>query len=300
MYRKDSKHEGEMMMVKNIAFIGTGVMGASIIRHLLKAGHHVTIFTRTKSKAESLIKEGAIWADTASHAVKNAEVIFTMAGYPRDVESIYFGEEGIFEGGRAGQIVVDMTTSSPELAKIIAAHAAKLQMSSMDAPVSGGDVGARKGVLSIMCGGDQEVFEQIKPILAVFGKDIVYQGAAGAGQHTKMANQIAIATNMIGVCEAMVYAKRAGLDPQTVLSSISSGAAGSWSLSNLAPRMLAGDFEPGFYVKHFLKDMDIALSEAEMMEIDLPGLKLARNMYHELVADGHEDKGTQVLYKKYQ
>ncbi|SUJ00221.1 2-hydroxy-3-oxopropionate reductase [Sporosarcina pasteurii] len=287
-------------MVKNIAFIGTGVMGRSIVRHLLKADYNVTIYTRTKSKAESLLTEGAVWADTPSKAVDVAEVIFTMAGYPADVESIYFGENGIFESGKAGQIVVDMTTSSPELAKMIANRATEMQMSSIDAPVSGGDVGAQNGILSIMCGGDEIVFEKIQPILQVFGKDIVYQGVAGAGQHTKMANQIAIATNMIGVCEAIVYAEKAGLDPRTVLSSIASGAAGSWSLSNLAPRMLEGDFKPGFYVKHFLKDMDIALSEAEMMELELPGLKLARSMYNELVTKGYGDKGTQVLYEKYQ
>lgn len=285
--------------MRNIAFIGTGVMGKSIIRHLLKAGYPVTVYSRTKSKALELLEEGANWADTTGEAVQNAQIIFTMAGYPADVESIYFGESGIFEAGKTGQILIDMTTSSPEIAKKIAAKAEELDMVSIDAPVSGGDVGARNGVLSIMCGGDKEVFNDIKPILSVFGKDIVYQGAAGAGQHTKMANQIAIATNMIGVCEAMVYAKKAGLDPETVLSSIASGAAGSWSLSNLAPRMLQGDFEPGFYVKHFLKDMDIALKEAEMMHLELPGLQLARSMYNELVSEGFGDKGTQVLYESY-
>ncbi|AOV09246.1 NAD(P)-dependent oxidoreductase [Sporosarcina ureilytica] len=287
------------MVVKHIAFIGTGVMGSSIVRHLLKANYNVTIYSRTKSKAKSLLEEGAVWTDTPSQAVEAAEVIFTMAGYPADVESIYFGENGIFEVGKPGQIVVDMTTSSPELAKKIANRATEMQMSSIDAPVSGGDIGAQNGVLSIMCGGDKAVFEEIQPILQVFGKDIVYQGNAGAGQHTKMANQIAIATNMIGVCEAIIYAEKAGLDPRTVLSSIASGAAGSWSLSNLAPRMLEGNFEPGFYVKHFLKDMDIALAEAELMELELPGLKLARSMYNELVAKGYGEKGTQVLYENY-
>lgn len=285
--------------MKNITFIGTGVMGKSIIRHLQQANFEVTIYTRTKERATSLIEEGAIWADTASNATVGADIIFTMAGYPADVEEIYFGGNGIFEKAQEGQIVVDMTTSSPELAKKIAAEASVRKMASIDAPVSGGDVGAKNGTLSIMCGGDKKVFEEIYEVLSVFGKDIVYQGGAGAGQHTKMANQIAIATNMIGVCEAIVYAKRAGLDPQTVLSSIASGAAGSWSLSNLAPRMLASDFEPGFYVKHFLKDMDIALTEAEMMALDLRGLKLARQMYHELVLEGFENKGTQVLFEKY-
>lgn len=285
--------------MKKLAFIGTGVMGKSIVRHLLKANYPVTIYSRTKSKAESLLEEGATWANTAREATENADVIFTMVGYPTDVEHVYFGEEGIFEGGGAGKVVVDMTTSSPELAKRIAAYATELQMSSIDAPVSGGDTGAQNGVLSIMCGGDKEVFESLRTVMESFGKDIVYQGDSGAGQHTKMANQIAIATNMIGVCEAIVYAEKAGLDPNAVLSSISSGAAGSWSLSNLAPRMLQGDFEPGFYVKHFLKDMDIALAEAEMMQLVLPGLSLARELYHDLIDRGYGEQGTQVLYKRY-
>lgn len=285
--------------MKKLAFIGTGVMGKSIVRHLLKANYAVTIYSRTKSKAESLLEAGATWANTAREATENADVIFTMVGYPTDVEHVYFGEEGIFEGGGAGKVVVDMTTSSPELAKRIAAYATELQMSSIDAPVSGGDTGAQNGVLSIMCGGDKEVFESLRPVMENFGKGIVYQGDAGAGQHTKMANQIAIATNMIGVCEAIVYAEKAGLDPNAVLSSISSGAAGSWSLSNLAPRMLQGDFEPGFYVKHFIKDMDIALAEAEMMQLVLPGLSLARELYHDLIDRGYGEQGTQVLYKRY-
>lgn len=287
------------MMLNKIAFIGTGVMGSSIVRHLLHANYEVTIYTRTKEKATALLEDGAIWAETASKATAGADVIFTMAGYPKDVESIYFGLKGIFEGSKEGQILVDMTTSSPALALKIAAEANKRKMASIDAPVSGGDVGAKNGTLSIMCGGDLQVFEEVSPLLAVFGKDIVYQGEAGAGQHTKMCNQIAIATNMIGVCEAIAYAEKAGLDAERVLTSISPGAAGSWSLSNLAPRMLKEDFEPGFYVKHFLKDMDIALTEAEEMKLVLPGLKLARGMYNDLVNNGLGDKGTQVLYETY-
>lgn len=287
------------MALNKIAFIGTGVMGSSVVRHLLQANYEVTIYTRTKEKAAALIEEGAVWAKTAGEATADANVIFTMAGYPKDVESIYFGLSGIFEGSKEGQIIVDMTTSSPALAIKIAAEAKNRKMASIDAPVSGGDIGAKNGTLSIMCGGDARVFEEVSPILAVFGKDIVYQGEAGAGQHTKMCNQIAIATNMIGVCEAITYAERAGLDPEWVLASISPGAAGSWSLSNLAPRMLKGDFEPGFYVKHFLKDMDIALTEAEGMKLTLPGLQLARSMYNELVNKGLGDKGTQVLYETY-
>ena len=287
------------MTLNKIAFIGTGVMGSSVVRHLLHANYEVAIYTRTKEKAAALIEEGAVWAETASEAAAGANVIFTMAGYPKDVENIYFGLEGIFEGSKEGQIIVDMTTSSPALAIKIAVEAKNRKMASIDAPVSGGDIGAKNGTLSIMCGGDEKVFEEVSPILAVFGKDIVYQGEAGAGQHAKMCNQIAIATNMIGVCEAIAYAEQAGLDPERVLTSISSGAAGSWSLSNLAPRMLKADFEPGFYVKHFLKDMDIALTEAEDMKLMLPGLKLARSMYNDLVNNGLGDKGTQVLYESY-
>jgi 3-hydroxyisobutyrate dehydrogenase len=287
------------MEIAKIAFIGTGVMGNSVVKHLLDSNYKVVVYTRTKEKAESLIEAGAVWADTVEAVVKDAELVFTMVGYPTDVEEVYFGNDGIFSSGKAGQILIDMTTSSPALAKRIAEAGTKLQMAAIDAPVSGGDIGAKNGTLSIMCGGEEEVFDKIYPILSIFGKQIVYQGIAGAGQHAKMCNQIAIATNMIGVCEALAYADKAGLNPETVLKSISTGAAGSWSLSNLAPRMLNGDFEPGFYVKHFLKDMNIALVEAEAMKLSLPGLQLAREMYERLVERGLSDKGTQVLYKSY-
>ena len=287
------------MSLKKIAFIGTGVMGSSIVRHLLKANYEVTIYTRTKERATNLINDGARWAETPGEATAGANIVITMVGYPADVEAVYFGSSGIFKAGSDGQILIDMTTSSPALAKRIANFAVTRNMASIDAPVSGGDVGAKNGTLSIMCGGDEDVFNKVRPVLEVFGKDIIYQGDAGAGQHTKMCNQIAIATNMIGVCEAIVYAEKAGLDPENVLRSISMGAAGSWSLSNLAPRMLKDDFAPGFYVKHFLKDMDIALAEAEQMGLNLPGLELARSMYHHLLEQGYGDKGTQVLYKKY-
>lgn len=289
-----------MMNITKIAFIGAGVMGSSIIQHLLHADYEVFVYTRTKEKAKHLIEKGAVWANTSLEATAAADVIFTMAGYPADVESIYFGEEGIFAGSKEGQLVIDMTTSSPALAKKIAEAALARKMGSIDAPVSGGDIGAKNGTLSIMCGGSKSDFEKALPILSVFGKDIVYQGEAGAGQHTKMCNQIAIATNMIGVCEALAYATSAGLDPETVLASIATGAAGSWSLSNLAPRILQGDFEPGFYVKHFLKDINIVLEEAETMNLTLPGLQLARETYEQLLEQGLGDKGTQVLYKFYQ
>lgn len=284
---------------KVIAFIGTGVMGKSIVSHLLKENYTVHIFTRTAEKAKQLITEGAKWHATAAEAVRDASVIFTMVGYPSDVEEVYFGETGIFKTAKAGATVVDMTTSQPILAKKIAEFAKELQIDSLDAPVSGGDIGAQNGTLSIMVGGEKTVFEKIEPLFNVFGKNIVYQGLAGAGQHTKMCNQIAIATNMIGVAEALVYGKKAGLDLETVLKSIEAGAAGSWSLSNLGPRMIKGDQAPGFYIKHFLKDMKIALEEAELMAIQLPGLSLAKSMYEELAEQGMNDNGTQALISYY-
>lgn len=285
------------MQNKKIAFIGTGVMGTSIVKHLLKADYDVTIFTRTREKAEVLVNNGAHWAESVAQAVKGAEIVITMVGYPTDVEEVYY-TDGIIANAAESAILIDMTTSSPALAKRIYKDAKSNGLFSLDAPVSGGDIGAQNGTLSIMCGGEQNVFKQMESLFKVFGKQIIYQGEAGAGQHTKMCNQIAIATNMIGVCEALVYGKEAGLDLDVVLQSISSGAAGSWSLSNLGPRMIKGDFEPGFYVKHFLKDMDIALAEAEQMKLPLPGLQLARNMYSRLANEGFAEKGTQVLYEQ--
>lgn len=285
--------------MKTIGFIGLGVMGKSMARHLLKAGYPLLVYTRTKEKAEDLLQEGAVWKETVADLAREADVVMTMVGYPHDVEQVYFGEGGILENARPGTYVIDMTTSTPTLAKSIYEAAKQKGIHALDAPVSGGDIGAREGTLTIMVGGDEDVFLACKPILERLGTNIVRQGGAGAGQHTKMCNQIAIATNMIGVCEAMAYAKRAGLDPFKVLESISKGAAGSWSLSNLAPRMLSGDFAPGFYIKHFIKDMKIALEEAERMNLPLPGLALAKQMYEELAQAGEENSGTQALYKRY-
>ncbi|OPX02596.1 NAD(P)-dependent oxidoreductase [Geobacillus proteiniphilus] len=285
--------------MKTIGFIGLGVMGKSMARHLLKAGYPLLAYTRTKEKAEDLLKEGAVWKETVADLAREADVVITMVGYPRDVEQVYFGEGGILENARPGTYVIDMTTSTPTLAQSIYEAAKQKGIHALDAPVSGGDIGAREGTLTIMVGGDEDVFLACKPILERLGTNIVRQGGAGAGQHTKMCNQIAIATNMIGVCEAMAYAKRAGLDPFKVLESIAKGAAGSWSLSNLAPRMLSGDFAPGFYVKHFIKDMKIALEEAERMNLPLPGLALAKQLYEELAQAGEENSGTQALYKRY-
>ncbi len=283
-----------------VGFIGTGVMGKSMAGHLRTAGYEVHIYTRTKSKAEDLLAQGAVWQDTPSELAAVCQVIITMVGYPSDVEALYLGEDGLIAKGKTGAYLIDMTTSSPSLAQRIHQAATKRGMHSLDAPVSGGDIGAREARLSIMVGGDQEAFETLAPILNLMGKNIVLQGKAGAGQHTKMCNQIAIATNMIGVCEAIVYATQAGLEPEAVLKSIESGAAGSWSLTNLAPRIIAGNFEPGFYVKHFIKDMQIALDSAAEMDLKLPGLTLARSLYGQLADQGFGDKGTQALYKMLQ
>lgn len=284
---------------KKIAFIGTGVMGSSIVKHLIHANYDVSIYTRTKSKAQSLIELGAKWARTPKEASENADVIFTMVGFPNDVEEVYCNQDGIFQSAKSGSIVIDMTTSEPSLAKKLYELAKEKGISSLDAPVSGGDVGAQNGTLSIMVGGDKEAFEEVLPILQIFGKNIVYQGEAGSGQHTKMCNQILISTNMIGVCEAISYGIKAGLDIEKVFQSISTGAAGSWSLSNLGPRMVKGDLEPGFYIKHFIKDMRIAIDEAERMNLNLPGLKLSKELYNQLLEKGFGEKGTQALIKYY-
>ncbi|MGN5456535.1 oxidoreductase [Kurthia sp. 3B1D] len=288
------------MMMTNIAFIGTGVMGQGMIKNFLKAGHTVHLYTRTKERALPLVELGATWYDTAQAAAEQGDVIFTVVGYPKDVEEVYFGDHGIFKAAQQGKIVVDMTTSQPALAKKIADAAQAFGMEALDAPVSGGDIGAQNGTLSIMVGGSKQAFEKVTPLFEVIGQNIVLQGEAGAGQHTKMCNQIAIATNMIGVCEALAYGKKAGLDMERVLQSIATGAAGSWSLSNLAPRMLQGDKEPGFYIRHMIKDMGIALDEASRMELKLPGLAMAKAMYDELSAKGYDQNGTQALIDYYE
>jgi len=285
---------------EGIAFVGTGVMGASIIKHLLNNGHEVTVFTRTKEKAEPLLALGATWASTPAEAFKHKEIAFTMVGYPADVEEVYFGDNGLFQSAESGNVVIDMTTSEPTLAKEIFERAQKLGVEALDAPVSGGDIGAQNGTLSIMVGGTQATFNKVLPIMKHFGENIVYQGEAGAGQHAKMCNQIVIASGMIGVCESLAYGLKAGLDLPTLLQSISSGAAGSWSLSNLAPRMIKKDYEPGFYIKHFVKDMKIALDESKKMGITLPGLTLAYDMYERLIEEGYGENGTQALLKAYQ
>lgn len=284
---------------KRIGFIGLGVMGTSMAAHLMAAGHSLTVFNRTREKAEGLIKRGAQWADTPGAVAAASDILISMVGYPHDVEKIYFGEGGILSAMKAGGYVVDMTTSSPKLARRLYEAAKEREIASLDAPVSGGDIGARNASLVVMVGGDRGAFDAVKPIFELLGRTIRYFGPAGSGQYAKMANQIAIASNMMGVCEAVAYAKRAGLDPAEVVETISGGAAGSWSLSNLAPRMLRGDYAPGFFTKHFIKDMGIALASAEEMHLDLPGLKLAKRLYDELSARGMEDSGTQALIRWY-
>ncbi|XBP67898.1 NAD(P)-dependent oxidoreductase [Bacillus velezensis] len=284
-------------MNKTVGFIGLGVMGNSMASHILKAGYPVLVYTRTKQKAEEILNKGAVWQETVKDLSEKADIIITMVGYPSDVEEIYLGESGILRHAKEGAFVIDMTTSKPSLAKKIAEKAKEKSIHALDAPVSGGDIGARNGTLAIMAGGEKEAFEACLPLFSVMGENIQYQGPAGGGQHTKMCNQIAIAAGMVGVAEAMAYAEKSGLNPEQVLKSITTGAAGSWSLSNLAPRMLKGDFAPGFYVKHFIKDMGIALEEAELMGEEMPGLALAKSLYDKLSAQGEENSGTQSIYK---
>lgn len=285
--------------MSKIAFIGIGVMGSSMATNLLKAGHEITVYTRTKAKAEKLLSLGAKWEQSPAKVSKNAEIVISMVGYPKDVEEIYLGENSVLSTLKSGSTIIDMTTSSPKLAQKIYQIAKEKDIASLDAPVSGGDVGAKNGTLAIMVGGDKEVYEKMLPIFEVMGKTICYFGTAGSGQYAKMSNQIAIASNMMGVCEAIAYAKKCGLNPQTLLDVISTGAAGSWSLSNLAPRMLKGDFAPGFFIKHFIKDMKIALTSAKEMTLELPGLALAEKLYEELSQKGYENDGTQALLKYY-
>ncbi len=278
-----------------IGWIGTGVMGVSMCGHIMAKGYDASVFNRTKQKAQPLLEKGAAWAKSARGLAENCDVVFTMLGFPQDVREVYFGDDGILQGARRGLIVIDMTTTEPGLAREIYEAAKKHGAFAVDAPVSGGDVGARDATLSIMTGGDREVVDAIKPILEVMGKNIMHQGPAGSGQHTKMCNQIVIAGTMIGVCECLLYGFKAGLDLQTMLDSIKPGAARCWSLDNLAPRILRRDFSPGFLVEHFIKDMAIALKESAQMGISLPGLALVHQLYVAVKAQGQGKSGTQAL-----
>jgi 3-hydroxyisobutyrate dehydrogenase len=278
-----------------VGWIGTGLMGASMCRHLVDRGYRATVTTRTRAKAAGLVEAGAAWADSPAAVAAASDVVFTMVGTPADVKDVMHGTDGVLEAAAPGTIVVDMTTSEPRLAIELAAAAAARGIDALDAPVSGGDVGARAGTLSIMVGGEEGAFEAVLPCLEAMGSTIVHQGGPGAGQHTKMVNQTLIAGTMIGLCEALLYARRAGLDVETVLRSVGSGAAGSWSLTNLAPRALRDDFAPGFLVDHFVKDLGIALAEAKRMQLALPGLALAEQLYVATQAAGHGRDGTQAL-----
>jgi 3-hydroxyisobutyrate dehydrogenase len=281
-----------------IGFIGVGIMGAPMAGHLLAAGYPLHVHNRTKEKAEPLILRGATWHDSVQSLAKASDIVLTIIGYPKDVEDVYLGEAGLVENARPGTVLCDMTTSDPELARRIDAAGRARGLRCLDAPVTGGDVGAQKAELSIMVGGDEADARALEPIFRCMGR-AVHQGPAGSGQNAKLANQIAIAGTMIGVCEALAFARRAGLDPERLLASISRGAAGSALLLHAGPRMLRGDFAPGFYVKHFIKDLDLALESAEKLGLDARGLTIARALYGELRALGHENEGTQALFRLY-
>lgn len=278
-----------------IGWIGTGVMGSSMCGHLMSAGFSATVYNRSRGKADELVAQGAQWADSPRAVAEQSDIIFTIVGFPADVRAVVLGEDGCLAGGEAGNVLVDMTTSEPSLAVEIAEAATAKGMHSVDAPVSGGDVGAKEARLSIMIGGEKEVVDALQPCWDAMGKTIVHQGGPGAGQHTKMVNQTLIATNMIGVCEALLYGHQAGLDLPTVMQSVASGAAGSWSLSNLGTRIIDNNFDPGFFVEHFIKDMGIALDESKRMGLSLPGLALAHQLYLALQAQGHGRDGTHAL-----
>ncbi|WP_426381530.1 NAD(P)-dependent oxidoreductase [Mammaliicoccus lentus] len=283
------------MSSKTIGFVGTGVMGKSMAGHLIDKGYEVNVYNRTKSKADDLVEKGATWCDTIATLSEKSDIIISIVGYPKDVESIYLSQDGILNHAKANSIVIDMTTSSPALAHDIYEKAKERNIKSLDAPVSGGDVGAKNAALTIMVGGDQEAYNQVEDIFNLLGKNVVYQGKSGNGQHTKLSNQIAIAAGMLGVAEAIIYAEEAGLDIDKVFNSIEHGAAGSWSLSNLGSRMVKEDYAPGFYVKHFIKDMKLAIEESEKMGLYMPGLLKAKEVYDALSEAGYDDNGTQAV-----
>lgn len=278
-----------------IGWIGTGVMGRSMAGHLVDAGYAMTVMNRTPEKAKALVDAGATLVDSPAKVAAESDVVFTIVGMPDDVESVILGNAGVLSAIKPGGIIVDMTTSRPSLAEKIADVAATKEVASIDAPVSGGDIGAKTGKLSIMIGGDEAIAQRLDPLFQLMGQTIVYQGGPGRGQHAKMVNQTLVASGMVSICEALLYADKAGLDLTTTLKSVSSGAAGSWALSNLGPRIVEGDYEPGFFVEHFIKDMGIALDEARRMNLCMPGLALAHQLYQAVAAQGHNKKGTQAL-----
>lgn len=284
-------------MKPKIGWIGTGVMGYSMCSHLIEAGYEAFVYNRTKSKADGLAKLGATVCAGPGEVAESSDVIFTIVGYPRDVEEVILGEDGVVQRAKPGSVVVDMTTSEPCLARRIYAAAREKGLDALDAPVSGGDLGAREATLAIMVGGDQPVFDRVRPLFEAMGKNISFMGQAGSGQHTKMCNQILIAGTMIGVVESLLYAHKAGMDMDAVIDVIGAGAAASWSVNNLGRRIAKNDFDPGFFIKHFVKDMGIALREAQAMNLSLPGLALVNQFYVSAMALGHENLGTQALYK---
>jgi 3-hydroxyisobutyrate dehydrogenase len=278
-----------------VGWIGTGVMGRWMCQHLMTKGYQATVYNRSKDKTQPLVEAGATWADSPKAVAERSDVTFAIVGFPPDVREVFLGPQGALAGSKTGAILVDMTTTEPSLAVEIHQAAKAKGVGSVDAPVSGGDVGAKNAALSIMIGGDKEVVEAIRPLFECMGKTVVHQGPPGTGQHTKMVNQILIAANMIGVCEALLYAYKAELDAKTVLQSVGGGGAASWSLNNLGPRIIDRNFEPGFFVEHFIKDMGIALDEAKRMGLSLPGLALANQLYLAVKAQGYGRKGTQAL-----
>jgi 3-hydroxyisobutyrate dehydrogenase len=278
-----------------VGWIGTGVMGGSMCGHLRQKGYPVVVYTRTKAKADGLIAQGATWAETPKAVSEQSDIVFTIVGFPADVRDVYFSADGLLSAARAGQVFVDMTTTEPTIAKEVYEAARAKGADSVDAPVSGGDVGARNATLTIMIGGDQATVQRLMPLFETMGKRVLYQGGPGAGQHTKMCNQIVIAGTMVAMCEALLYGHKAGLTLETTVETIRGGAAGCWGLDNLAPRILKRDFAPGFVVEHFIKDMAIALAEADRMNIALPGLALAHQLYALVRAQGHGRRGTQAL-----
>lgn len=286
--------------MKKIGFIGVGIMGKSMVRNLMKHGYEVTIYTRTKSKVEDVIAEGAIWADTIATCADKKDAVISIVGYPKDVEEVYFSEGGILSSAQKGTYIIDMTTTNPKLSLRIYEDGKKKGLHPLDAPVTGGDIGAKNGTLTVFIGGEKEDAKACMPIFEAMGQNIVYQGLAGAGQHAKMANQIAIAGALSGVCEAFSYAKKQGLDPQVVYDGISVGSAGSTQMSQMAPRILAGNYQPGFFMKHFIKDMKIAAEESKESNLELPILEKVLSMYEQLEEEGKGDLGTQALIQYYE
>ena len=280
----------------NIGWIGTGVMGTSMAGHLQTAGHNLSVFNRSRGKAENLLSNGAKWCSSPAEVASNSEIVFTIVGHPADVREVYLGENGVLKAESPCSIVVDMTTSQPSLAKMLYEESAKRGIESLDAPVSGGDVGARDAKLAIMVGGKKEIFDKVFPLFQLMGPTISYMGGPGSGQHTKVCNQIVVAGNMIGTCEALLYAAKQGLEKQQVIDIVGKGAASSWVINNLGPRIVQGNYDPGFFVEHFIKDMGIALDEAAAIGLSLPGLALVNQLYIAVKAQGHGRSGTQALF----